>query len=354
MRGRQTASLAASCEIGLLQRGERVLHGEELLDVVVVDDEGHRNAPCRRQVRAGTLHSIDHAACRRGSARDSRRTACAAADSPTIPAPRRAGEMITFGMSQSGLAAVHRLGLDDVEAGAGDAAFPERGDQRGLVDDAAAGDIDDDGAGLHRRELRRAEHVTARLVAAGADRDRVGDRQRVVQALARKHLLDVAVASGVRDTAIGRALTALSLRASSRPIGPRPMTHTTASSSDDDMRGHLRALPVMGALARHQVRQSPHQCEQQQQRVFGHIPGPDAGRVGHDHAVRDAHGDPVIDPGRGEMHPAQRLAVAAQRLAGRAACRCGCWSHRSQRRARRAPRPRARRPPSSRAPESPW
>ena len=38
--------------------------------------------------------------------------------------------------------------------------------------------------------------------------------------------------SAVRDTAIGRALMALSLRASSRPIGPRPITHTTASSME--------------------------------------------------------------------------------------------------------------------------
>ena len=160
--------------------------------------------------------------------------------------------------------------------------------------------------------------------------------------------------SGVRDTAIGRALTPLSLRASSRPIGPRPMTHTTASSSEVMCVRHLRALPVVGALARHQVRQPPRQREQQQQRVLGHDCRP--GRRSNWSRSRRP-GCPWrcrVDAGRGEMHPAQRLAVAAQRLAGRRDGRSGCWSRRSPRPARRGRRPRARRRRSSRVPGSPW
>lgn len=40
MRGRQTAPWAASCK-RLFQRRNGVLHGEDLLDFLVVDDERH-------------------------------------------------------------------------------------------------------------------------------------------------------------------------------------------------------------------------------------------------------------------------------------------------------------------------
>ena len=51
------------------------------------------------------------------------------------------------------------FGGEDVEAGAGDAAVGERVPERCLMDDGAAGGVDQDGGGLHQGELRGADEV---------------------------------------------------------------------------------------------------------------------------------------------------------------------------------------------------
>src|SRR5882672_2148848 len=55
-----------------------------------------------------------------------------------------------------------RLALEHVEAGRCDALFLERRDQRRVVDDPAAGGVDQDRGRLHQRELLRADQVVAR------------------------------------------------------------------------------------------------------------------------------------------------------------------------------------------------
>ena len=52
-----------------------------------------------------------------------------------------------------------RLRHEHVEAGAGDPLRDERVVQRVLVDEAAAGDVDDEGGRLHLRELLGADHA---------------------------------------------------------------------------------------------------------------------------------------------------------------------------------------------------
>ena len=125
------------------------------------------------------------------------------------------GDMMTFGMSQSGLS-----------AGSGSTSFTSRpapairpscsaAISAGFVDDLAAGDIDDVGRRLHGGDLGRADQVEARLVAGGADHHRVGLRERLAHALARKYRRRVRRRPpSSRDTAITRASKAFSLRTS--------------------------------------------------------------------------------------------------------------------------------------------
>ena len=77
----------------------------------------------------------------------------------------------TFGRSQRGLAAGKGLAGEDVERRASEMARSEGLDQRGLVHELAAPDVDQDGAGLHRGELGLAQEAR-RL---GGERDDQGD-----------------------------------------------------------------------------------------------------------------------------------------------------------------------------------
>jgi len=88
-------------------------------------------------------------------------------------------------MSQSGLSGGNGFDLVDVEAGAGEPPLLQGCDQRGFVNDLAAGDIHDQGRWLHGGDLGRADQVKARLVTCRADHDRVGLSQRLAHALAR-------------------------------------------------------------------------------------------------------------------------------------------------------------------------
>ncbi len=64
------------------------------------------------------------------------------------------GVTMTSSIASSGLAGVDRLLLEHVERRAGDAVRAQRLDQRRLVDDRTARDVDEIGGRLHQRELR--------------------------------------------------------------------------------------------------------------------------------------------------------------------------------------------------------
>src|SRR5439155_24459798 len=68
------------------------------------------------------------------------------------------------GKVAQGMVERQRLLVIDVQARAGDRALPDRGDQRGFVDDRAARGVDQVGGRLHQRELAGAEEP-ARAVA---------------------------------------------------------------------------------------------------------------------------------------------------------------------------------------------
>ena len=73
------------------------------------------------------------------------------------------------------------LVLEHVEAGAGDAAFGERADERGLVDQCAARGIDEKGARLHQRELARPDQMPGFLAQRRMDRDEVRVSENLVE-----------------------------------------------------------------------------------------------------------------------------------------------------------------------------
>ena len=65
------------------------------------------------------------------------------------------GVMMTFGIRHSGLSGGSGMLGEDIECGAGDLAGLQVLDQRGLVEHAAAREIDQERRGLHRRDARR-------------------------------------------------------------------------------------------------------------------------------------------------------------------------------------------------------
>ena len=91
---------------------------------------------------------------------------------------------MTFGqVEQPGRRAVRggRLAREDVEPGAGDLAGGQRGVERVLVDEAAAGDVDDVARRLHLRELLRADHPGGLGRLRHVDRDEVALLEQLVE-----------------------------------------------------------------------------------------------------------------------------------------------------------------------------
>ncbi len=67
-----------------------------------------------------------------------------------------------------------RFGVEYVEAGVADVTALERGDQRRLVDQRAAGGIDQDDAGLHLRDAFRRQEAARFVAERQMQRDDVG------------------------------------------------------------------------------------------------------------------------------------------------------------------------------------
>ena len=74
-----------------------------------------------------------------------------------------------------------RLDLEDVQRGAGEVAAAQRLDQRGLVHDRPAGDVDQLAARLHRGQHLGVHQVPGLLGQRGADHQVVGGRHHVVE-----------------------------------------------------------------------------------------------------------------------------------------------------------------------------
>ena len=87
---------------------------------------------------------------------------------------------MTFGSAEQRRLA-RRLRDEHVEAGAGDRACRERLVERVLVDEPAAGDVDDEGRRLHARELLGADHAGRLGRLRHVDRDEVAALEQLVE-----------------------------------------------------------------------------------------------------------------------------------------------------------------------------
>ena len=135
------------------------------------------------------------------------------------------GVRMTLSSARSGSSRGERLVLEDVEAGAGDAAVAEGVDEGGLVDDLAAGDVDEVGAGLHaaassaapiRPRVRGVEAVVQ------ADEVGLGEERGEASAPARRRGAAASAGSACGEKARRRMPQGAARRASSRPLAPRP------------------------------------------------------------------------------------------------------------------------------------
>src|ERR1700680_5046966 len=70
---------------------------------------------------------------------------------------------------------------EGVDAGAGDLPIAQRQVERLLVDQLAAGAIDDDRLALHETERPRTNHMARRRIRGGMDRDDVSPLQQLVE-----------------------------------------------------------------------------------------------------------------------------------------------------------------------------
>ena len=74
---------------------------------------------------------------------------------------------------KQGIGGIDRLRLEDIEAGTGDCASLQRGDQRRFVDDGPSRHVDDERARLHQRELSGTDQMAGAVIKEAGDNDEV-------------------------------------------------------------------------------------------------------------------------------------------------------------------------------------
>ena len=108
---------------------------------------------------------------------------------------------MTLSIAKRAIGGVGRFLLENVEASPGDPFFPKRGDQRFLVNDRAARDIDEIGGRLHQCETSRIQQMPRLLVEQARDDDKV----RALHQLFEAAEFDADIGCGRRtDMGIGR------------------------------------------------------------------------------------------------------------------------------------------------------
>jgi hypothetical protein len=208
-----------------------------------------------------------------------------------------------------------RLGREDVEPGAAELIVEERLDERRLVDDLAASDVDEPGAPPHRRERARVEQTPRLDGERGRDGDRIGPMEQVVEAVARP----------------GRARLVAGRRATqSGDLHPERLRESRRLAPDrtepDDPEPHpvqvdrCPGFPAAFGL----VSQRPGEVTTQREQVRHHGLGDGRCRgtraVGHGHAASaEGREDGMVGAGRHGVEPLQPLgAQTAAHEVGRA------------------------------------
>ena len=220
-----------------------------------------------------------------------------------------------------------RLGLEDVDRRAGDLARVQGLSQRGLVDQAAPGAVDDPHRGLHPGQLRRADDVAGLGGHRRVQGQEVAPRPQVIQPL------------DALDAQLLRLLGGQErVEADDRHAEPlRPLRHRQPDPAqpDDAQRlalelraGELVAVPLAGFQAVVGLGDVPRQREQQRHGVLGRRDGVAARRVHHHDPApgRRRHVD-VVDAHAG-AHDRLEPRLALEHLGGQLSCPTGSRSRR--------------------------
>ena len=212
-----------------------------------------------------------------------------------------------------------RLDLEDIGGDVGERAVGERARHRALVDDAAAGDVDERGPGLQRREGGGAEDAARLLGQRQRDDDVVGARERLLEA-GRPH--DLTGDLDLLTEALARSLSAAAHAGdpdAERLRGRGDGAAQPAEADDHHLRavelhGH-EALPALGrrrplapSLVREEIRHVIGEGQDHRHHVARDGPRRDAADRGHrDRAVGpERRAGDVIRTRGVELHPAQR------------------------------------------------
>ena len=206
------------------------------------------------------------------------------------------------------------LGDVDVDARTADVPAADRLGQRLLVDQAAAGGVDDQHAGLGQRQLVLADEAEGLGRLGQVDRDHVGPPEQLVQA----HQLDAELrGAGGRDVRVeGDQPDVEGGQALRDELADLAEAHDADGLAVQLDTGVGAALPLPAAQARVRGRDVPGGGEQQGDRVLGGGDDVRRGRVDDHHAAgrRGGHVDVVqAHPGAGDdLQPGggrQRLGV---------------------------------------------
>ena len=213
-----------------------------------------------------------------------------------------------------------RLLLEDIERGAGDAARLDRARQRQLVDEAAAGAVDEARARLEARQLGLAEEVPRVPGERRVDRDEVGPREELVE-------LDAFHAQALGGLArqirvVGDDLHAKAERAAG-DLGADPAEAENAQHLAEELDALEPALlPSPGLECEIGGGQAAGHRQEKPQGVLGDRGGVPARGVHDDHAAlgRGIHVDRVDAGARpaDDLQPATRLDDGARHFGGAA------------------------------------
>lgn len=180
-----------------------------------------------------------------------------------------------------------RFLLVDIQAGAEDALLPQGGDQRGLVDHLAAGDVDQDRRGFHQAQFARTDQLPGLRSQRHHHADEVGLAEQFVEA-------EEARAEFLFQFRLAVVAVVEHLHAEAETAAPGDGRADPAEAEDAEflamhvgaeLRGVDGALPVPGLDPGVQLGDPSRGADQQGEAEVGGGLGEDVGRVGESDAA---------------------------------------------------------------------
>ena len=188
-----------------------------------------------------------------------------------------------------------RLRAEDVERGGGDLPGAERVEQRGLVDQLAAGRVHDPHAVLHLRDRLGVDHAARLVVQRQVQRQEVGAREHAVERV----VLDaeLAEALGRDERVVGEHAHLEADRAPGDLLADPPEAEHAERLLRELDAAPLRALPAALLERRVRLRDVARERDEQADRVLGRRDDVRLGRVRDDDpAARRRLDVDVVDP----------------------------------------------------------